>query len=574
MSARVRSKALTPVLLLGAGRGEATCGILYLASYLRRNGIEAFVRLYDADETEDELERSLAGLLKHVRPKVVGVSLKWFNHVSRALVMLKLLKRIDPEVRVVVGGNSASYWWRELARFDFIDDVVLGDGELPLLSLCRGDEHPPNLVTRNAAGAPRRLPLKYVQSVSSRDVYYSHFEELFLSQQDRHAFSGWIAPGKGCSENCVYCGGGRGVQQASFGRAESFLRPVEAVRKDHLEIAPLTWQLRYDFSGGTADFLGRAWKGVNLKRHACTYFLWGVPPKSLVDALAANFERVYLVLDIGCFSELQRAELIRRGLLKPCPTDAELFETVRHCAAHPNLKLEVSGIGGLPFTTDATLAQELPLAERLLELGCDVGSQRLECQPGALVTEHPDRFGMVAEARSFADYVAWFGARGHLTDGAFPMITFKDAKLEAAVERTAGRLQERIQQRAEAKAEVLDGRTRLVAQGTTRTEVPLAEWLGRHRVPEGVAREPVTVVRSLDGAGLACTPSLSPRRFADPQLQQGADATAILAVLQAFAKPATVESAVSRLRAKHKLDPRHAREVVEGLAAGGFLRGA
>src|ERR1044072_9518862 len=40
-------RALSPVLLLGAGTGEATCGSLYLAGYLRRGGIEAFVRLYD-----------------------------------------------------------------------------------------------------------------------------------------------------------------------------------------------------------------------------------------------------------------------------------------------------------------------------------------------------------------------------------------------------------------------------------------------------------------------------------------------------------------------------------------------
>ena len=46
---------LSPVLLIGAGTGEATCGILYLASYLRRHGIEAYVRLTDADETDEEI---------------------------------------------------------------------------------------------------------------------------------------------------------------------------------------------------------------------------------------------------------------------------------------------------------------------------------------------------------------------------------------------------------------------------------------------------------------------------------------------------------------------------------------
>jgi hypothetical protein len=39
-------KGTGPVLLLGGGRGEATCGILYLAGFLRRNGVEAAVRLW------------------------------------------------------------------------------------------------------------------------------------------------------------------------------------------------------------------------------------------------------------------------------------------------------------------------------------------------------------------------------------------------------------------------------------------------------------------------------------------------------------------------------------------------
>src|SRR3954471_10277940 len=95
--------ALSPVLLLGAGTGEATCGILYLASYLRRAGIEAFVRLYDADQSDDEVTRSLEAIVARVRPRLVGISLKWFHHVHRALLVARTLRKIDPTIRIVVG---------------------------------------------------------------------------------------------------------------------------------------------------------------------------------------------------------------------------------------------------------------------------------------------------------------------------------------------------------------------------------------------------------------------------------------------------------------------------------------
>ncbi len=388
-------RALSPVLLLGAGSGEATCGILYLASYLRRSGIEAFVRLYDGDVTEGEVRRSLEALVARVRPKLVGISLKWFHHVDRALLIARTLRKIDPEIQIVVGGNSASYWWRELASYDCIDHIVLGDGEVPLLALCQGDPSPPNCVTRDPNGKPRRLPLAYVQGAkNTEDVHYSHFDELFLSKLDAHAFTGWVAPGKGCGENCLYCGGARGNQKAAFGRAKPFLRSEECVRRDHQEIVGRTWQLRYDFSGSTAEFLSSTWAGVDLSRHSCTYFLWGVARMELIDALAGTFEFVHMVLDIGCFSEQQRQEQMRRGLLKPCASDAELMKLIESCRRHPNLDIEISGIAGLPFASKATLAEERRLVDRVMELDCIVGYQRLEAQPGALVTEHPARFDM------------------------------------------------------------------------------------------------------------------------------------------------------------------------------------
>ena len=557
------------MLLLGAGPGEATCGILYLASYLRRNGVEAFVRLRDDDETTAELTRSLERLMARVRPRLVGISLKWFHHLARAQLIAQTLRRIDPEVRLVLGGNTASWFWRELTQWDFVDDLVMGDGEAPLLALCRQAPSPPNCIAVNGS----RAPLGYVQGPESHEVFYSHFDELFLSLIDQHSFSGWVAPGKGCGENCVYCGGGRGQQASSFGRAKPFLRTHESVRRDHQELAPLVWQLRYDFSGGTADFLGRTWKDIDLSSHSTTYFLWGVPPPSLVDLLAATFGRVYLVLDLGCFSEAQRGELTRRGLLKRCPTDRELLEAVEVCRRYENVELELGGIAGLPFTNVHALEQERRLVERLLELGCPVGYQRLESQPGALVTEHAGRFGMVSQAQSFDEFLGWFSRGDPAAVGPVPMVRFLDRAVERSVQRAFEHLDE-VVQRQVARAAAIDDDTRLRTSVASTKQVELGEWLGRHCVPPGVAKERVTVVRSISGSGLACAPSLSPRRFSDPMLQQSEAGNAILATLAAFSRPTTVGRALAGLGSRAHLDPQSLRELVEHLAAGRFLQSA
>jgi hypothetical protein len=535
------------VLLLGAGTGEATCGILYLASYLRRAGIEAFVRLNDDDATEAHVRRSLKPILERVQPHVVGISLKWFHHVARARVLAKAIRSIDPDVRIVLGGNSASFWWKELLRWDCVDDVVLGDGEVPFLALCRGDKEPPNVVSR-ARSSPK---LGYIQGTQSSDVYYSHFDDIFLSQLDLASFSGWVAPGKGCGENCLYCSGTRGMQKATFGRATPFLRPTPSVQRDHREIVPRTWQLRYDFAGSTAAFLKESWDGQDLSRHATTYFLWGVPPVGLTQTLAGAFQRVFIVLDVGCFSESQRLEQIRRGLLKPCPTDDALLKFIAAARAYPNLELEISGIAGLPFATKQTLVEERALIDRLLEEGVRVGCQRLQAQPGALVTEHPERFGMTTEARAFDDFVDYFTDVDPSTE-TVPMVRYADPKFEAAVQRACNALDELVwkEQRI-----TVGKRARLVNASVMRT-VKLGDWLGSHRVPAKLAQVPVTVIRAPNGNGLACVPdTLS---FRDPSLQQGRDAKALLDALARFETPAPADVLP--------------RALVEPLVQGHFLR--
>jgi len=96
--------------------------------------------------------------------------------------------------------------------------------------------------------------------------------------------------------------------------------------------------------------------------------------------------------------------------------------------------------------------------------------------------------------------------------------------------------------------------------------------LGRYRVPPRVAQEAVTVVRSVDGAGLSCAPSLSRRRFSSPLLQQGEEGAALLEVLGAFERPTTVSTALARLRPR--LAPEAAREVIDHLATSRFLQPA
>jgi B12 binding domain len=559
----------SPILLLGAGLGEATCGILYLAGYLRRHGVESYVRLTDTDETDTKLHRSLKHLIAHVRPKLIGISLKWFHHLGRAKRMAESIRRIDPDIHITLGGNSATFWCNELLTWPCIDSVILGDGEAPLLALCQGIESPPNVVFRTQHGPPSSTALTYVQGRTSADIHYSHFNDIFLSQLDRHSFSGWVAPGKGCSENCLYCSGTRGLQKATFGRAKPFLRPIDSVQKDHREIAPHTWQLRYDFAGSTAAFLQETWGGVDFSKHATTYFLWGVPPPELAKTLSNTFQCIYMVLDIGCFSETQRLEQMRRGLLKPCPTDAQLFKVIEDCQRHANIQLEISGIAGLPFSNHLALKQEQRLVKRIIQAGCSIGYQRLECQPGALVTEHPKRFGMTSEASTFSEFLQFFENQ-EPGDVSVPMIRYADDAFEREVQNTADEVDALVWQAADKKRAVaLNAHTPLVNASAATASFTWRDWFGAYQTPSRLADEQVMVIRSADGHGLTCAPSVRLQKNVEPSVYQGDDAKLLLDLLQGFHQPKPMRQVLAQLPPQQA---DHGREAVEHLVSGGFLQ--
>ena len=78
-----------------------------------------------------------------LHPKMFGIDLHWLPHAHGALAVAELVKRHHPEIPVLIGGLSASYYHDELATYPFVDYVLRGDStEEPcrqLLAALRGD---------------------------------------------------------------------------------------------------------------------------------------------------------------------------------------------------------------------------------------------------------------------------------------------------------------------------------------------------------------------------------------------------------------------------------------------------
>jgi anaerobic magnesium-protoporphyrin IX monomethyl ester cyclase len=128
------------VLLIGPYEGKNVeklrfiappLGIHRIASYLRRNDIPATV--FDPYiENVDDLEK----LLTEITYEIIGFSMTYMT-LENDMSLVYLCKKISPGSILVGGGIEATFNHLQILRSCPVDILVLGEGEKPLLNICK-----------------------------------------------------------------------------------------------------------------------------------------------------------------------------------------------------------------------------------------------------------------------------------------------------------------------------------------------------------------------------------------------------------------------------------------------------
>ena len=200
-------KEKADIILLGDTVGTASVGLMYLASFLQKNGINAYCQNFDLCSNIKSLRNNVSALVGLYKPNYIGISMKWFMHISRVLKICEIVKELSPDTKIIIGGNTGSYYYKELIAYKCIDYIVRGDGEIPLLKICTDADYLPNAVYRKEDDVITN-PIDYVQGKNnSSDIYLSNINKIFVSVLDYLSISSsiFIPVGKGCSMNCFYC---------------------------------------------------------------------------------------------------------------------------------------------------------------------------------------------------------------------------------------------------------------------------------------------------------------------------------------------------------------------------------
>jgi hypothetical protein len=71
--------------------------------------------------------------LARQRPKAIGIDLHWMPHAHGALEVARIAKELHPDVPIIMGGLSSTYFHRELIAYPQVDYVLRGDSTEPPL---------------------------------------------------------------------------------------------------------------------------------------------------------------------------------------------------------------------------------------------------------------------------------------------------------------------------------------------------------------------------------------------------------------------------------------------------------
>jgi B12-binding domain/radical SAM domain protein len=193
-------------------------------------------------------------LIRKLKPRAFGIDLHWMVHAHGSLELAKVVKRHHPDIPVIFGGLSASFFHQELIQYPQVDYVVRGESaEEPLrqlLSAISGENalaDVPNLVWKDA-GEVRCNPFSY----SPKDLAHVEFDyRSVMKATTRYVdffghlpFNEWLqypivcaVSCRGCIHNCVTCGGSASAYTKTSERAAPAFRDPDDLARDVSEVS-------------------------------------------------------------------------------------------------------------------------------------------------------------------------------------------------------------------------------------------------------------------------------------------------------------------------------------------------
>lgn len=398
-------------------------GFIALCNELCLNG-------YDAEIIHSDLLRSCIDReIDFNDIDVIAMDCHWINQSYHVLSFAEYIKSKNKNIFVVLGGYSASLFATEIiSNYDFIDAVIRGDGEIPIVELCRELEKEnknlhavQNLVWKNN-GTVEVNDFSYIaddQEISK--LNFSNFS-LLRDWKDYRFFSKFwtsfspinqtnlflLEIGRGCTNACIFCGGNCEAQTLMNNRKKYSVRTIDSVMETVKEIVKYGFETLYTcFEFDNSDeYYCNLFDRIHEYNSSMNYIFgaWKLPTKKLIDNLSSNFKNVILEISPESSSEdLRKFNKDKRIFY----TNKQLEETLDYAAQLPNVKVQIYFgyylINDNKQTILSTIRYILNLLLKYKDV-VEIEYTNFSTDPGSLLFLHPDKYNVDIQVRNMQEY--------------------------------------------------------------------------------------------------------------------------------------------------------------------------
>jgi hypothetical protein len=360
------------LVTLNARYSHASLGLRWLMANLGElEPRAAIVEFVVGARTEALAERILAH-----RPRIVGFGVYIWN-VEETTRLAAMLRRIDSELKIVVGGPEVSHESDEQRICREADHVITGPGELAFAALCRQLLDGPRPLMKTIAGSaaePDALAMPY---------------RLYDERDLRHRYL-YVEASRGCPFRCEFCLSALDRTAVPFDTArlldELDLLYERGART--FKFVDRTFNLKVDTSRRILEFfLAR----IEAAPHDPVFAHFELVPDHLPDRLRetiARFPPGALQFEIG----IQTWNPDVQRLISRRQDDAKAESNIRWLVGATHAHLHVDLIAGLPGEDLDSFAAGF---DRLHALGPhEIQLGILKRLRGAPIARHTESFGL------------------------------------------------------------------------------------------------------------------------------------------------------------------------------------
>lgn len=202
-------------------------GIAYISSYLKQNNCEVLLQYPLEDEIDYEQ-------IIEYQPDYIGLTI---YEISKDIVLeaAKRMKEVLPEVKICLGGYYATYNPVSiLKKYDFIDYVICGEGEVTWVKLVQSDNNQEKL--KQVKGLAFHMENGEVVVNQKADLIADldtlPYPDRRYLIEGGHRGVAQIITSRGCTSHCSFCSSGFFWKSWRGHSPKAIVDEIESIKQD------------------------------------------------------------------------------------------------------------------------------------------------------------------------------------------------------------------------------------------------------------------------------------------------------------------------------------------------------